>query len=136
MVDDALAQELSRHWYDGWNGYDLETIMSPYADDVVFSSPFVERVSGDPAKTTITGYDAVRDYVETSLRRVPGIRYTLDATFVGTDSVVLLYTVHLPDGSDKTGCDLMRVNAHGKVVEWRCHYHAFTPADTAHLMRD
>ena len=78
----------------------------------------------------------IRAYVDTSLRRVPGIRYTLDSTFVGTDSVVLLYTVHLPDGSDKTGTDLMRVDRNGKIVEWRCHYHSFTPDDTDHLMVD
>ena len=135
MVDEAVAAELARHWEQGWNGEDVDVIMAPYAADVVFSSPFVQRLSGDPARTTITGRDAVRDYVDGSLRRVPGIRYTLDATFVGTDSVILLYTVHLPDGTDRTGTDLMRVDEHGKVVEWRCHYHAFGPADTEHLIR-
>lgn len=136
MVDDALVADLGRHWEQGWNGEDVDTIMAPYAPDVVFSSPFVERLTGDPERTTITGYDAVREYVAASLRRVPGIRYTLDATYAGTDGVVLLYTVHLPNGTDKTGADVMRLNDKGQIVDWRCHYHAFSPADTEHLVRD
>ncbi len=38
------------------------------------------------------------------------------------DTVVLVYTCHLPDGSEKPGADLMRVDADGRVVEWHCHY--------------
>lgn len=136
MVDDALLAKLAEHWEQGWNREDLDTIMAPYAPDVVFSSPFVERLTGDPEKTTLTGYDVVRDYVDGALRRAPGIRYTLDKAYAGTDSVLLVYTVHLPNGEDKTGADSMRVDAEGRVVEWRCHYSAFTPADTDHLIRD
>jgi hypothetical protein len=122
MLDDATVKHLQRHWEDGWNAYDLARIMAPMDEDVVFSSPFVPRLTGDPAKTTIDGYAALRSYIEDSLRRVPDIRYTLNATYVGTDSLVLAYTFRLPDGTERTGADSMRVGADGKVVEWRCHY--------------
>lgn len=122
MLDDATVQDLQRHWDEGWNAGDLATIMAPFAADVVFSSPFVPKLTGDPAKTTIDGYDALRSYVDYALRRTPGIRYTLDATYAGTDAVVLVYTCYLPDGTVKLGADSMRVNAAGQVVEWRCHY--------------
>ena len=121
-VDEAVARELRQHWEDGWNRADLDTIMAPFAAGVTFSSPFVPKLTGDPARATIEGYDALRSYVDDSLRRAPGIQYTVDATCVGTDSLVLLYTVHRPDGVDKAGADLMRIDADGKVVEWRCHY--------------
>ncbi|SEP10651.1 nuclear transport factor 2 family protein [Trujillonella endophytica] len=133
MLDDKLAAELSEHWEQGWNREDLDTIMAPYADDVVFSSPFVVRATGDPKRTTIVGAAALREYVDGALRRTPGIRYTLDGSFTGTDSLVLVYTVHLPNGVDKTGADLMRVDDAGRIVEWRSHYAAFTPAETDHL---
>jgi hypothetical protein len=121
-VDEAVASQLRRAWDDGWNRGDVATIMAPFAADAVFSSPFVSKLVGDPATTTIEGFDAVRDYVADSLRRAPGIRYTVDASYVGTDSVVLLYTVHRPDGTTKSGADTMRLDADGQVVEWRCHY--------------
>ena len=122
MLDDATVQDLRRHWDEGWNAGDLATIMAPFAADVVFSSPFIPRLTGDPAKTTIDGYAALRSYIDHALRRTPGIRYTLDATYAGADAVVLVYTCHLPDGTILHGADSMRVDASGKVAEWRCHY--------------
>ena len=124
MLDDSTVRALQRHWEDGWNQGDLDTIMAPFAEDVVFSSPFVTRVTGDESRATIEGRDALRAYVADALRRAPGIRYTLDATYVGTDGVVLAYTCHRPDGADKAGVDSMRIDAAGDVVEWRCHYTA------------
>ena len=135
MLDDAAADELRRHWDEGWNGYDLDTIMAPFAADVVFSSPFVAKLTGDPACTEIVGHDALRAYVEDSLRRAPGIAYTVEAVHTGADSLVLVYTVHRPDGSAKHGADYMRLDADGKITEWRCHYTAdFLGGDNRYLV--
>jgi hypothetical protein len=96
--------------------------MAPFAAGVVFSSPGVAMMTGDPSKTTIEGYDALRTYIEDALRRTAEIGYTLRDTYVGTDSIVLVYACGLPDGTEKVGSDLMRVDDDRKVVEWRCHY--------------
>jgi ketosteroid isomerase-like protein len=122
VVDDATVEMLARCWEDGWNRADLETIMAPFAPDVVFSSPGVSMMTGDPAKTTIEGADALRAYVDAALRRTRGIRYSLQATYAGIDGVILVYTCGLPDGAQKPGADLMRVDSDGRVLEWRCHY--------------
>jgi hypothetical protein len=122
MIDEATKKRLARHWEDGWNACDLDIIMEPYAKDVLFTSPGVAKVTGDPTKTTIQGYDPLRAYIAESLEKVTGISYTLDETFVGTDSVVLLYTVYGPEGRRGTGADSMRVDADNNIVEWRCHY--------------
>jgi len=122
MIDGSVVADLARHWDDGWNGEDVDVIMASFADDIVFSSPFVPTLTGDAGRTTIEGHDAVRGYVTDALERSGDVRYTLDATLVGTDSVVLVYTCHLPGGIDKPGADLMRVDGTGKVTEWRCHY--------------
>jgi hypothetical protein len=122
-VDPSVVERLERHWEDGWNGEDVDLIVAPFAPDVVFSSPFVSRLSDDHADATIVGFDAVRGYVvESFTRATPGIRYTLDGSFAGTDSVVLLYTVHHPTLGDRAGADTMRLDDDGRVVEWRCHY--------------
>jgi hypothetical protein len=121
-LDDALVTSLARHWEDGWNDADVDVIMAPFAPDVVFGSPFVTRVTGDESVATIDGADALRAYVADALARTPGIRYTIDATYVGPDGLVLVYTVHRPDGAEKPGADWMRVDDAGRVVEWRSHY--------------
>jgi hypothetical protein len=135
MLEKSTVRMLERHWEEGWNAADLETIMAPFGADVVFSSPFVPAMTGDTATTEIRGYESLRDYLADSLRRAIGIRYTLDASYVGVDSVILAYTCHLPDGTDRTGVDSMRLDSGGKVVDWRCHY-SFQPAEVQDLIAD
>ena len=120
-LDDETVDMLKRHWHDGWNSGDLDVIMAPLASDIVFSSPGISLMTGDPSKTTIEGHDALRSYIDDALRRTAGVEYKLTATYVGTDSVVILYTCGLTGGAQRPGADSMRVDD-GKVVEWRCHY--------------
>jgi ketosteroid isomerase-like protein len=122
MLDEAIVEMLQRHWEDGWNRGDVEMILAPFAADVVFSSPGIAMLTGDPAKTTIEGKDAVRLYIEDAVRRASQVRYRLDATYVGTDSIVIVYSCGLPNGNEKVGSDSMRVGQDRLVVEWRCHY--------------
>jgi hypothetical protein len=129
-MDAEAATALARAWDDGWNGEDVERIMAPFADDVVFSSPFVHRIGDDPSATSIVGTDALRAYVTGALTRTPGIRYRVDNVHLGPDSVILDYTVSFPDGRpDTIGADFLRVDGDGLVTEWRSHYPvAFTTA--------
>jgi hypothetical protein len=122
MLDDSTVQALQRHWEDGWNQGDLDTIMAPFADDVLFASPGIALMTGDPTRTSITGAAELRSYIDGALRKTRDVRYTLDATYVGPDSIVLVYSCGLPNGPQKLGADLMRVDDTGKVIEWRCHY--------------
>ena len=122
MIDPAVVSSLARHWDEGWNGADVEVIMAPFASDVVFSSPFLPRLTGDPDQRTVDGADALRRYVVDALARASDVRYTLHRALGGMDTVVLVYTCHLPDGSERPGADLRRVDAAGQVTEWHCHY--------------
>jgi hypothetical protein len=135
MLDDATVTMLQRHWEDGWNSYDLDVIMGPMSENVLFSSPFVATLSGEPESSTIEGYDALRLYIENSLRRTRGISYTLENTYVGTDSVILAYRFRLPDGTEKTGSDIMRLDGTNNIVEWRCHY-PFAPDEIRKFIKD
>ena len=130
MIDAEAATALARAWDEGWNGEDVERIVAPFADDVVFSSAFVSRIGDDRSSNAIVGADALRAYVTAALTRTPGIRYTVDNVHLGPDSVILDYTVSFPDGRpDTIGADFLRVNDEGKVAEWRSHYPvAFTTA--------
>jgi len=121
-LGDDTVEMLKRHWEDGWNTADLDMIMAPFAENILFSSPGIALMTRDPSKTSIEGRDAVRDYVGNALKRTKDVRYTLRATYVGTDSVILSYDCGLPGGTQKAGADSMRVDAEGRVVEWRCHY--------------
>src|SRR6185295_3497280 len=101
MLDDATVERLQRHWEDGWNRADLDMIMAPFASDVVFGSPGIAMLTGDPSQTTIAGADALRAYIERALGLTPGVRYTLRATHVGTESIILHYACGLPNRPEK-----------------------------------
>jgi ketosteroid isomerase-like protein len=123
VLDNATVERVVRHWSDGWNSGDLDTIMAPFAPGVRFSSPGIAMLTGDASKLTIEGREALRAYIVDALRLAAGIEYTLRETHVGTDSVVIVYGCGRPGGrTEKVGADLMRVDETGQVVEWRCHY--------------
>lgn len=122
MLADDVVATLVRHWDQGWNGGDVDVIMAPFATDVVFTSPGIAKVTGDPSRRSITGADALRGYVVDALARAGDVRYTVERALAGTDSIVLVYTCHLPDGSSRPGADLLRVDDSGMVVGWSCHY--------------
>ncbi|UGQ11986.1 nuclear transport factor 2 family protein [Yinghuangia sp. ASG 101] len=122
MITDELVAKLWRHWEDGFNQYDVDLVMAPIDEDIVFSSPFVRRRTGDPAKVTVEGFDTFRDYIDDSMRRLPGIRYTIDSVLVSPRTVVFLYGIAFADGQTANGADYLRLNDAGRVVEWRCHY--------------
>lgn len=122
VLGDDVVAALVRHWDHGWNGGDVDVIMAPFADEVVFASPGIATITGDPDRRSIDGAAALRRYVADALARAGDVRYTVERALVGTDTVVLVYACHLPDGSTKPGADLFRVDGAGKVVEWRCHY--------------
>jgi hypothetical protein len=123
IVDASTVRSLAKHWEDGWNREDVATIVAPFAEDILFSSPYVARIRGDGGDSTLRGLASVRQYVADSLVRVtPGIKYTLDASYSGTDTVVLCYTVHHPTLGERSGIDTMRLDGRGRVAEWRCQY--------------
>jgi ketosteroid isomerase-like protein len=122
VIDPDTVAAMRRHWEDGWNTADVDLICEPFAPDVVFSSPFVPRIVGDPEVWEIRGLEPVRQYVADSFERATqGIQYRCDQAHAGTDFVILAYTVLHPAG-ERLGADLMRLDDEGKVVEWRCHY--------------
>jgi hypothetical protein len=119
---DTVVADLVRHWDEGWNGGDVDVIMAPFAEAVTFTSPGIPKITGDPSCRSIEGASALRRYVVDALARAGDVRYTVERALAGIDTVVLVYTCHLPDGSARPGADLMRVDGDGKVVEWCCHY--------------
>jgi len=90
MLTRTEADELAGHWIKAWNDHDLERILAHYADDVVFSSPFIQTV-GISGAGVVSGKEALRGYFTAALTRYPSLMFRLQAVFCGIDSVTLLY---------------------------------------------
>jgi len=84
LVDPASARRFADEWAAAWNSHDLERILDHYTDDVIFASPKIVQLMGDPAGE-VRGKDALRAYwgkafstclTCTSASRTSGSRWT------------------------------------------------------------
>ena len=66
-------ERLAHEWIEAWNRHDLDAIMAHYADDVVFTSPFVTVLAKEPSGT-LRSASELRAYSATRWR--PFRRYT------------------------------------------------------------
>ena len=90
MLTTGEAHELAHHWIEAWNDHDLERILAHYADDVVFSSPFIQTIGASPSGA-IVGTKALLEYFTAALATYPTLTFHLHAVFRGIDTVTLLY---------------------------------------------
>lgn len=51
MICQQKANQIGQEWSDAWNLHDLNAILSHYADDVEFTSPFGVKLLGNPNGT-------------------------------------------------------------------------------------
>jgi ketosteroid isomerase-like protein len=89
MLTDDQALRFAHEWYEAWNANDLERVLSHWAEDAEFSSPWVPVLAGEPSGT-VRGKDALRRYWRRAVDP-PSVRFEPRLLLVGHDSVVLSY---------------------------------------------
>ncbi|WAC48097.1 nuclear transport factor 2 family protein [Asticcacaulis sp. SL142] len=82
------ARELA--FYAAWNNRDAQGICELYADDVVFSSPFVTRMDMSE-DGVLNGIEALFHYVKAALERVPNLHFEGIANCQGVAHNTLVY---------------------------------------------
>src|SRR6187399_1447629 len=90
MITTDEARELARDWIEAWNCRDLERILAHYADDVVFSSPFIEKIGTNPSGAVL-GREALLAYFKAALAKYPTLTFRLHVVLRGINSVTLIY---------------------------------------------
>lgn len=119
MLTPQQAEAFAADWYEAWNSHDLERILAHYRDDVVFVSPLIAQIAGDPSGR-LEGKPALRDYFAKGLARFPELAFEPLLLTVGVDSVVLTYV----SVNDRRSCEAMVLDDQGLVREVRAHYEA------------
>jgi ketosteroid isomerase-like protein len=117
MLDAQTAAQFADEWYTAWNAHDLDAILSHYADDIEFTSPFVVALNDDPTGT-LHGKDALRAYFTRAFERFPDLRFEPIATMVGVDSV----TLHYVSVEDRLTAEVMTLGSDNHVVRVLAHY--------------
>ena len=109
----SFAQE----WVSAWNAHDLERILSHYADDVVFRSPFVAKLTGEKSGE-LRGKAALRGYFAKALAENTALRFHLRRVLLGVGSVVLIYD----SINNLVAAEMMERNAAGQATRVSAHY--------------
>jgi hypothetical protein len=77
-------------WARDWNARDLESLLSHFSDDVVFTSPIAASVLPGSGGV-IRGKAALRAYWAEGLRRIPDLYFDVAAVYAGVRTLVINY---------------------------------------------
>jgi len=110
-MTDAFAAD----WIDAWNRHDLAAILSHYAADVVFTSPFAVRLTGDG---TVRDEEALRAYFAAALRRYPQLEFRLIDVLTCVDTVTLYYW----GAGEKVVAEVLTVGPDHRISRVLAHY--------------
>lgn len=116
MTEDHV-QEIATAWLHAWNRHDLEAILEHYAEDVIFTSPFVEALLGN-SSGTIQGKAALRDYFSKALTAYPDLRFEMRRVLAGADSLVIYYR----SIKGLWAAEMMQIGSAGLVTRVMAHY--------------
>ena len=89
-MDLAFAQRFAADWAAAWNSHDLERILEHYTDDVVFASPKIVQLMGEPTGE-VRGKEALRAYWGKGLQHLPDLHFTVEDVRASVDTVVINY---------------------------------------------
>ncbi|MFM7025726.1 MAG: nuclear transport factor 2 family protein [Limnohabitans sp.] len=89
-MDKEFAEHFARRWLDAWNAHDLDRILDHYADNFEMASPAITQILKEPSGM-LYGKEAVRNYWTKALALVPDLKFELQATLLGVDSIILCY---------------------------------------------
>jgi ketosteroid isomerase-like protein len=80
----------AEQWVGAWNAHDVESVLGHFHEDVVFTSPVAARLLPESAGV-VRGKPALRDYWTRALRRIPNLRFVVEAVYQGIDTIVIVY---------------------------------------------
>ncbi len=110
VVNEETLQSFACSWIAAWNCHELEAILTHYADEVEFSSPFVVTLAA-AADGRLSGKAALRDYVARGLQAFPGLKFELLHVFSGINGGTLVYR----SVNDLLAAETMEFNEAGLV---------------------
>lgn len=117
IITEHKAQEFAEHWIQSWNRHDIEAILSHYAEDVEYFSPFLTRLA-DNSCGTLRGKWALKAYLAKGLAAYPDLDFVLKNVFFGVHSVVIQYQ----SVNNLNASEVFEFDENGLVRRVQCHY--------------
>ncbi len=111
------AKEFANEWINAWNAHDLDRIMDHYSEDIVFTSPFIQKVLGI-TDGTLRDKASLKNYFSKGLSLIPDLKFTLEQVVVGVNSMAIVYK----NTSGILSVEVVELNDQGKIVRSLAHY--------------
>jgi ketosteroid isomerase-like protein len=89
-MDAKFANKFAADWISEWNKGDLSAVLAHYTDDFEMSSPFIQKVFGEPSGILV-GKERVGAYWQMMLSKYGTPQMELIAVFVGSGSIAIEY---------------------------------------------
>ncbi len=117
MLTELKAKEFAEHWIQAWNSHDIESIVSHYAEDVEYFSPFLTRLAKNP-QGTLLGKGALKEYLAKGLAAYPDLNFVLKNVLFGVRSLVIQYR----SVNNLNASEVFEFDENGLVNRVQCHY--------------
>jgi len=119
MYSPENAKFFAQEWIAAWNSHQIDAILSHYASNVEFTSPFAIRLLNQP-DGTIYGIDALKTYFQKGLEAFPDLHFELIEVLAGVKSVTLYYY----SVKNLKSAEVMIFDETGKVRKVLAHYNS------------
>lgn len=117
MLTQSHANTLAQAWLNAWNRHDLPDILSHYAEDISFTSPFIVALQDQP-DGTVHGKTALAGYFAQGLAKYPELAFQLLHVVTGVNSLTLIYT----SVNNLLAAEVMELNREGLIQRVQAHY--------------
>lgn len=89
-------EDIARAWLAAFNKYDVDALVSLYAEDATHTSPKIRKLYPE-SLGMLRGRQALGAWWRESNARLPGLRYELTAITANSDRVFIEYIRHAPN---------------------------------------
>lgn len=117
MISSEKAVQIAKDWIDAWNRHDLDSILSHYAEDVEFISPFAVKLMGEAAGT-VKGKNKLREYFKKGLEAYPDLNFERLNILTGVKSLTLYYK----SVKGMLAAEVMLLDSEGRIERVIVHY--------------
>jgi hypothetical protein len=117
MPTNQEAADFAAEWIEAWNSHDLDRILSHYAEEVEFFSPFAARLLDAPGGL-LRGREALRDYFTRGFDVYPDLRFELYGALAGASSIA----IHYRSVADREAIEVVDLAPDGLIHRSAAHY--------------
>ena len=120
MTAEKKNEEIARAWLAAFNAYDVDALVSLYAEDATHTSPKIRTLHPETGGMLV-GRESMAKWWREANARMPGLRYELSARTANADRVFIEYQRHAPEQPVMPVAEVFDIRE-GRIVASRVYH--------------